>query len=57
MFCDTTDSASKAGLRAFLMAVRRQLENAEGGNSVKIVEILPPAVDTALFDVRVFLSF
>lgn len=41
-------SASKHALRAFIIAVRRQL--AEAKSPVKLVEILPPAVQTELHD-------
>ena len=37
-----TYSASKAGLRAFTMALRRQLR----GVGIRVVEVLPPLVDT-----------
>ena len=37
-----TYSATKAGLRAFTMALRRQLR----GVGVRVVEVLPPLVDT-----------
>ncbi|KAI5481684.1 NAD(P)-binding protein [Pseudohyphozyma bogoriensis] len=44
-------SASKAALRAFIMATRSQLQAAdEGTNFVSLVEILPPAVQTDLHD-------
>lgn len=46
-------SASKAAMRAFLMAVRRQLEVVVGDkNGVKIVEIIAPAVETELHDAK-----
>jgi len=45
------DSASKAGLRAFLLTVRRQLEAQAEANTVNLIEILPPAVETPGFPV------
>jgi len=37
-----TYSASKAGLRSFTLALRRQLH----GVGIRVVEVLPPLVDT-----------
>lgn len=45
--------SSKFALRSFLLAVRRQLEYEGDANGVKIVEILPPAVQTELHDPKV----
>ncbi|HEY0419620.1 MAG TPA: SDR family NAD(P)-dependent oxidoreductase, partial [Acetobacteraceae bacterium] len=38
-----TYSATKAGLHSFTMALRRQLD----GTRIRVVEVLPPVVDTA----------
>lgn len=45
--------SSKFALRSFLLAVRRQLEYEGDANGVKIIEILPPAVQTELHDPKV----
>jgi short-subunit dehydrogenase involved in D-alanine esterification of teichoic acids len=46
-------SASKAALHAFVLGIRRQLRD----KSVKIVEIVPPAVKTELHDAQRNLKF
>ena len=40
--------ATKAALHHFILALRRQLE----GSSVKVIELLPPAVQTELHDAK-----
>ena len=40
--------ATKAALHQFILALRRQLE----GSSVKVIELLPPAVQTELHDAK-----
>jgi short-subunit dehydrogenase involved in D-alanine esterification of teichoic acids len=40
--------ATKAALHQFILGIRRQLE----GSSVKVIELLPPAVQTELHDAK-----
>ncbi|RYP93211.1 hypothetical protein DL770_000686 [Monosporascus sp. CRB-9-2] len=43
-------NASKAALHSWITAVRQQLK--EGGHNVRLVEVLPPAVQTELHDTK-----
>lgn len=44
-------SASKAAMHHFILCLRRQLQDAKS-NNVKVIEILPPAVQTELHDAK-----